>query len=144
MFTRKVFRRFILYRVKAGDGFQSFFQTDRPSIVQQTLFDLVVYHLPCTSEIPRSQPSLDSMIHVVYGSKVIESDAQQHDMLCNPTRYSCSKQELACLQAWMSWSSKQKQFGIALEWTQVWSKIGYWDLVDFGNDLLPICALTRS
>ena len=57
------------------------------------------YHLPCTSEIPRSQPSLDSMIHVVYGSKVIESAAQQHDMLCNPTRYSCSKQELACLQA---------------------------------------------
>ena len=74
------------------------------------------------------------MIHVVYGSKVIESAAQQHDMLCNPTRYSCSKQELACLQAWMSWSSKQKQFGIALEWTQVWSKIGYWNLVDFGND----------
>ena len=43
--------------------------------------------------------NLDLMIHVVYGSKVIESAAQQHDMLCNPTRYSCSKQELACLQA---------------------------------------------
>ena len=50
-FSKRFYRRFILCRVKAVDGFQIFFEHDQPSIVQQTSFDLVAM---CEREIGES------------------------------------------------------------------------------------------